>query len=474
MQNQQEFKLTDFPEYFVEKMESILPEEEVKDFLDSYNKRPSKGIRANRLKTTREKLKKDLPEEFEAQDIPWVEEGIYINPDSRPGKIPEYYTGLFYPQEPSAMTSAAALDVEEGDLILDLCAAPGGKSTQLASKLGESGALVLNEIMKGRVPVLASNVERMGIKNAVILNERPERLVNNFYEAFDKILVDAPCSGEGMFRKDPDVMQEWHVGRPELCSIKQNKILETVDQLLKPGGELVYSTCTFSPEENEKVIDELLKTGRYEILPIELDGIETHGLKDQMSEEGLEENLLRIWPHKTEGEGHFVAKLKKLGTPRKNRRRNNNRNKLIRRAPKKLITDYNDFKAEYMPDIKDKHLFIFKDKRLLIMPELLEPNDLEGLKVNRGGLIIGELKKNRFEPSHSLAMALKKDEFNNTYDLDEDELWSYLKGEIITPKEKVRDGWVLMCYNDHPVGFGKHSSNTIKNKYPKGLRIYKK
>lgn len=465
--------MIDLPKEFIENITEILPEEEIEAFLESYNKEPKKGIRANTLKISKEELKTKLPEEFQAEDILWCSDGLYIDSESRPGKRPEYYSGLYYPQEPSAMSSAEALDLNEGDLVLDLCAAPGGKSTQLAAKLGENGALVLNEIVRGRVPALASNVERMGIKNAIILNENPSKLVKKFSEAFDKILIDAPCSGEGMFRKDNKVVEEWSPERPEQSSRKQKKILDTVDQLLKPGGEIVYSTCTFSPKENEEVISYLISSGNYDLLPLELNGIETTGI-DKVLPEGSPSvtDTVRIWPHKNEGEGHFVAKLRKKGEPLNRRKRNYGENSLIRKTVRKKLKPFLQFKDEYMPDFNEDNLFIFKN-HLIQLPSLIKPEDLESLKVVSAGLDVGEFKTNRFEPSHSLAMSLKKEEFNNTYEMTEDELWHYLKGEEIKPTDDPKKGWVLMCYDGYPVGFGKFSG-TIKNKYPKGLRIYKK
>lgn len=468
--------MKELPKKFLENMKDILKdEEEYTSFLESYEKQPKKGIRTNTLKISKDELLKRIPDEFQASDIPWSPTGLYIDNDTRPGKKPEYYTGLYYPQEPSAMSSAEALNVEEGDLILDLCAAPGGKSTQLAAKLGENGTLVLNEIMKGRVNTLASNVERMGVGNAIILNESPDRLVKNFYQAFDKILVDAPCSGEGMFRKDEDVIDEWSEDRPVLSSRKQKKILETVDELLRPGGELVYSTCTFSPLENEQVIEEFVKKGDYELLPTGLEGIETTGIKE-VTESKLEDIELttRIWPNHNEGEGHFVARLKKKEPEGFYKRyRNRDGQPLLKRAKKKDMQDYLDFQAEYLRNFDDEKLYIFRDK-LYRLPEGINPTDLIGLKVHTPGLLLGELKKNRFEPSHTLAMNLKKENFTNTYELTEEQLWSYLKGEELRSIPDLKSGWILLLYEGYPVGFGKYSNNTIKNKYPKGLRIYKK
>ncbi len=457
----------ELPKAFLERMKEFLPENEYEPFVRSYDNEPKKGIRINRLKTHRDKLK--LPEAFKAEEIPWCEDGLYIKSESRPGKQPAYYTGLYYPQEPSAMIPGEVIEINEGDLVLDLCAAPGGKSTQIAAKLNGTGALVSNEIVKSRVGILASNIERLGVKNAIILNENPKNLTKNFKQSFDKILVDAPCSGEGMFRKDNAVISEWDESRPDRCALRQTKILETVDQLLKPGGELVYSTCTFAPEENELVIADFLDHYDYELLPVELEGVPKIDLNLNVDKE-ITDKTLRVFPHRSEGEGHFVARLRKKGKP-EYLKKNKGKNKNLKKASKNELKDFKVFAQKYLPDFSLDNIYIYKNK-LIKIPEALTPEDLTGLSVVSAGLELGELKKNRFEPSQALAMSLKKNDFENRYELGEDELWCYLKGIEVKPKEALKPGWVLMCYEGNPVGFGKYS-NTIKNKYPKGLRIKK-
>lgn len=465
--------MTKLPEAFLDRMREMLDKENFEAYLKSFEEPMKKGIRANTLKINREALKERLPKAFEAEEIPWSKNGLYIDSDSRPGKEPEYYTGLYYPQEPSAMSSAEALEIEPGDMVLDLCAAPGGKSTQLGAKLAGTGTLILNEVVSGRVGALISNVERMGIENAVILNENPKRLEERFRERFDKILVDAPCSGEGMFRKDEDVISEWDLDRVAACSRTQRKILDSAEKLLKPGGELVYSTCTFAPEEDERIVEKLVESGDFELLELTLDGVETRG-EPRFTEDGLEEivKTVRIWPQHNKGEGHFVARLKKTGSSESPLKRNF-KNKNLKPAKKNELKDFRKFLKEYLPEKEYRErLYVFKDK-LYQLPEGISGEDLTGLKVRSPGLLLGELKKNRFEPSHTLSMTLSRDDFSNVYDLEKEELWSYLKGEEITPKREVGSGWVLMCYESYPVGFGKMSGK-IKNKYPKGLRIRKK
>ncbi len=458
----------ELPQEFVTYYKELLGEE-AGPFFKSLEQSPKKGIRANRLKVTPEDLQRLLPEEFKAEPVPYVPDGFFIDVESRPGKSPHYYTGLYYPQEPSAMTPAQVLPVEDGELVLDLCAAPGGKSTQIAAK-NPKAVLISNEIHQGRAEVLASNLERMGVRNAVILNERPERLLKNFEGAFDKILIDAPCSGEGMFRKDEDVITEWSPGRVKQSAKTQAELLEICDRLLKPGGQIVYSTCTFEPVEDEEQIEAFVKTNNYEIVPT---GLGLSKARPEFTESGNTEiaKASRVWPHLDDGEGHFIARLKKEGEPPKLRRRYKP-NPHLKGISKRLYPDFADFRDEYLAGFDEKSLYTYENK-LYLLPEGIRPEMLTGLHVVRPGLLLGEFKTRRFEPSHALAMSLKKEDFSNVYELEEDELWRYLKGEEIEAREELKKGWVLMCYQGHPVGFGKYSGK-IKNHYPKGLRIRKK
>ncbi len=447
-------------------------------FLESYNQTPKKGVRTNRLKANPAEVLAALPEDFHAQPVPWCENGFYIDAQARPGKQPAYYTGLYYPQEPSAMTPAEALDAQPGETVLDLCAAPGGKTTQIASAMGGEGLLVANEIVKSRAAVLGSNLERMGVKNALLLNVFPEHLNHGFYERFDRILVDAPCSGEGMFRKDPAVRTEWSPERVTACAARQEKILETIDKLLKPGGTLVYSTCTFAPEENEQVVEQLVQTGRYEVVPISMQGIPTTGLAEN-TRTGMQDvtGTMRIWPQYSSGEGHYTAKLIKTASAEDAAPKRAKRDNAFRKASKKDLKDYKTFEAAYLsPDFTNTlGELVLREDNLYALPKGLYYNMLDGLKVYRPGLHLGVLKKNRFEPSHALAMALKPEEFSNVFELEnEDAVWQYLKGESSTVQHAPDAGWTLLTWQNHPIGFGKTTGKTIKNRYPKGLRIYKK
>ncbi|MEG0379492.1 MAG: RsmF rRNA methyltransferase first C-terminal domain-containing protein, partial [Eubacterium sp.] len=379
------------------------------------------------------------------EDVDWCPTGYYIDNEVRPGKNPAYYAGIYYVQEPTAMTSAEALEPQPGDWVLDLCAAPGGKSTQLACKLQGKGLLVANELINNRADILTSNVERMGVTNALLLNEFPERLTARFYERFDRILVDAPCSGEGMFRKDSSTTDDWSQERVLRCAERQMKILETVDKLLKPGGVVVYSTCTFSPEENEQIVENFLGNNRYELEEINLKGLDDRG-RPEWAQKGTAEltKTLHVMPFHVRGEGHFIAKLRKItACPEGEEGVKLRGQSKLKAADKRDLVDYEVFaKACLNRSFQNLHLF---NDRLYSLPEGLSPADLDGLKVLRPGIHLGTFKKNRFEPSHTLAMVLKPEDYKTVYRVKGDEeAYTYLKGEPITGTSLK--GWVLVCY----------------------------
>jgi len=463
------------PQDFKDKME-ILMEEESVDLFASYEQPESKGIRTNTLKLTPEKLSEKLP--FETQGVTWCSEGFYIDSEIRPGKNPYYYCGLYYVQEPTAMAAVEALSPEPGDWVLDLCAAPGGKSTQIAARLQGQGLLVANELVNSRAGVLSTNIERMGIANAVVTNEFPERLVDSFYQRFDKILVDAPCSGEGMFRKDPGALADWSLERVNRCVGKQEKILETAHRLLKPGGVLVYSTCTFAPEENEQMIESFISKYSYELESVELNGLEDHGRAEWTKENTKDiEKALRIMPMKVKGEGHFIAKLVKNGAClEENKAKQGYAKSRLKKATHLELKDYENFAKDFLDatfyENIENRLYL-SGEHLYALPEGLALETIANLKVLRPGLHLGEFKKNRFEPSYALALALKLSQAKNVCDLnDEDQAYHYLKGEALN--QAADKGWILIGYQGDSLGFGKASEGIIKNHYPKGLRIRKK
>jgi len=463
------------PQDFKDKMRRLMKDES-DGLFDSYEQPESKGIRTNTLKLSPEALSEKLP--FETQGVTWCEEGFYIDSEVRPGKNPYYYCGLYYVQEPTAMAAVEALAPKPGDWVLDLCAAPGGKSTQIASKLQGQGLLVANELVNSRAGVLSTNIERMGIANAIITNEFPERLVDSFYERFDRILVDAPCSGEGMFRKDPGALSDWSLERVNRCVGKQEKILESAHRLLKPGGVLVYSTCTFSPEENEQIIEAFINKYSYALESIELQGLEDHG-RVEWTQKGTQdiEKALRIMPMKVKGEGHFIVKLIKSGScTDENTAKQGYAKSRLKKATRTELADYESFAKLFLAkdfyESLENRLYLLGD-HLYALPEGILLETIANLKLLRPGLHLGEFKKNRFEPSYALAMTLRLSQAKNVCDLTvEEQAYNYLKGQALNVG--IQKGWVLIGYHGNSLGFGKASEGIIKNHYPKGLRIRKK
>lgn len=464
----------ELPVAFKEKMKALMGDA-YEELLRSYDQPEYKGIRTNTLKLSPAQLAQRVP--FETRGVNWCEDGFYIDHTVRPGKNPDYYAGLYYVQEPTAMAAVEALDPKPGDWVLDLCAAPGGKSTQIGAKLQGEGLLVSNELVNSRAGILSTNIERMGIANAIVTNEFPERLADSFYEGFDRILVDAPCSGEGMFRKDPGALADWSLERVTRCSAKQEKILDSAHRLLKPGGVLVYATCTFSPEENEAIIEAFIKKYDYQLDGINLPGLLDHGRADWTLNQTPElEKTIRIMPMNVKGEGHFIARLIKRGSAETTPPTPGYAKSRLKKATKAELQDYQAFAEAFLvPDFYKplgQRLYLLGE-HLYALPDEVALAEIANLKLLRAGLHLGTFKKNRFEPGYALAMALKGAQFNNVVDLEDEELaYQYLKGEALNlsaPK-----GWVLICYRGYPLGFGKASEGQIKNHYPKGLRIRKK
>ena len=374
--------------------------------------------------------------------------------------------GLYYIQEPSAMSAAALLAPKPGMRVLDLCAAPGGKSTQLATYLGDSGLLVSNEINTQRSRILSQNIERMGIKNAIVTNEDSFVLASHFPGFFNAIQVDAPCSGEGMFRKLPEAIEQWSPENVAICAARQKEILDNAAVMLKPGGTIVYSTCTFSKEENEDVIEYFL---------------------ERHPDFTLEE-MERFWPHKVDGEGHFVAKLVRRGSvdtdlkaDRKTKKNKNSKNRKNETKPAltkenmKLLSEFLDeaISEDMAAWIKNSRLVMFGEQ-LYRLPDM--EVDIKGLKVQRAGLHIGEFKKQRFEPSHSLALALKLNDAKNVVKLtcDNPQTIGFFNGQSVMLSDEqaaeCKKGWALVCVDGYPAGWGKVNGTQVKNHYPKGLR----
>ncbi len=438
-------------------MESIF-NDEYNNYIDSYKNDFHRGLRANTLKIDISELKKIFNKDFES--IPWCENGVYFNKDFRPAKTPYYNAGLFYIQEPSAMIPVEVLDITTGDFVLDMCGAPGGKSTQIASKLNGSGLLVSNDYSVSRAKIMAKNLELMGIDNYIVLAEKQSNLKNRFLNFFDKILIDAPCSGEGMFRKDTNLIKEWSEDSVKDYSEIQIDLLNNAKDMLKNNGIIVYSTCTLNLEENEKTIEKFLKANKeFSLLEIEHEKLHiSTGFGNLTSTELYK--TARVLPHKNKGEGHFIAKLiKNSSNPTYYTNKSSKVDKI------KNIEYFYDFAKNYLLfdiSLKDYELKLHGTSLFKVHKNLY---DMSKIRVVRSGFYLGELKKNRFEPSQSLALYLKPNQFTNTIKLKYDDIRveKYLKGETIECRDEK--GWVLICLDEYPLGFGKASNNKIKNKY---------
>lgn len=455
------------PNAFEEKMKALL-KEEYADYLSCFDEGRHYGLRVNTNKITVEEFLRIAP--WELEPIPWIHNGFYYNgEDVQPSKHPYYFAGLYYLQEPSAMTPADRLPVRPGDRVLDVCAAPGGKATELGARLLGEGVLIANDLSNSRAKGLLKNLELFGIGNMLVLSEEPGKLAEYFPEYFDKILIDAPCSGEGMFRKDKKMVRAWEEHGPLYFSKIQRSILTQAAAMLKKGGMLLYSTCTFDPSENEQTVEYLLS--RYpeftlcDIKPY--DGF-AEGMP-AVSEGGNPDlsRTVRIFPHRMKGEGHYLALLKKGGGqevlpagPSKSARENT--------LPKELLAFWQDVGWELRPNRLDIH-----GERVYYMPEGLP--DMKGIRFLRSGLLLGELKKNRFEPSQALAMCLKKEDYAKCLDfpVSDGRVIKYLKGDTLAVEDRVSEkdkGWYLICVDGYPLGFGKLSNQTLKNKYLPGWR----
>lgn len=432
-------------------------------FLQSYDKERAQALRVNTGKIAVEEFERLSP--FSLRTVPWVPEGFYYGGEDRPGKHAYHEAGLYYMQEPSAMAVAVLAEACPGERVLDLCAAPGGKTTQLAAAMRGQGLLVSNEIHPARAKILAQNVERMGIPHAVVTNEKPADLTDRFYEFFDRIVVDAPCSGEGMFRKEEQALIQWSPENVKMCAERQQEILEAAAPMLRPGGVLVYSTCTFAPEENEGTISIFLKEHpEFSVKQAAAYEGFAKGRPEWAGENASTETAetFRLWPHCLEGEGHYAAVLQKAGMTEEGREPYA---KLppVDKAAWKL---YEEFAKENLKEKPEGIPIMFGDQ-LYLLPEAV---NLKGLKVLRPGLHLGTVKKNRFEPSHALALALRKEEVCRTCNLEAagPEAAAYLRGEALnTEGEK---GWTLVLADGYSLGWGKQTGGTLKNHYPKGLR----
>lgn len=437
------------PEEFIDEIKALLTQKDFEAFLKSYESPAYRGIRVNTLKADKEKVFAAVGGNLE--QTPFCKDGYYLPQEIKSiGNLPMHHAGGFYVQEPSAMSAVTLLNVQEGDKVLDLCAAPGGKSTQIAAALNKTGLLWSNEIIKGRAQILLSNIERMGVRNAVVSSCHPETLCTALEGYFDKVLADAPCSGEGMFRKDPDAAKQWSQKNVKLCAVRQNAVLDSACKALKPGGTLVYSTCTYSKDENENVINAFLDRHKdFELV----DAAVSFGRRTM-------EKAVRIFPMDA-GEGHFAAKLIKLkGSGYSAPDIPQGGIKGSAASGQELFKEL--FSCDIYGDI------VSLNDNVLILPQKLPL--LKGLGVLRAGVLLAELKKNRAEPCHNVFMCAAKEELNSYVELRDEEIFKFLSGEEIAAPESLK-GYTGVTVNGLTTGFGKASGGRLKNKYPKGLRL---
>lgn len=442
---------------FFERVSGLLSKEEFEIFKNEYNKPAYRGVRVNTLKCSVDKFLK-LVKDVASDDItPFCKEGFYIGEESSlSGNHPLHHAGAVYFQEPSAMSAASALNPQEGDIVLDLCAAPGGKSTQLASALNGKGLLWSNEIVKNRANILLGNIERCGVSNAVVSSSDPETLCSALEGVFDKVLVDAPCSGEGMFRRDKAVYDEWTAEHSDACSVRQLKILDSAKKALRAGGVLVYSTCTFSKQENEDVIEKFLSQNPdFELINSE----ETFGRT------AFDGKSCRIYPMDG-GEGHFAAKLLKKDDGYCDTRASH---ETLPTESKKIPSVVIEFLEDTFINTEPYKRLLLHGDNVFALPDYCP--DVRGTGVIRAGVFVGTVKKNYFEPHHALFMAADKDNIKRVVDLsiDDPRVKKFLHGEEIAVEANIK-GYAAVCVEGIVTGFGKVSNGMLKNKYPKGLR----
>lgn len=428
---------------FLQMMREILCDD-FDAFFDALGKAPLRGLRCRN-----EALLKTIRPNNET--IAWCSSACYIDPDDKAGASPLHEAGAYYIQEPSAMLPAAVLRPTAGECVLDLCAAPGGKSTQMAIMMENKGTLVANEIHPERAKILSRNIERMGIKNCIVTNNAAAKLAEKWPNVFDKILVDAPCSGEGMFRKSPDAIREWNKESPLLCKERQLDILNSAKAMLKPGGLLLYSTCTFNRHENDEVIRDFLNENPNFIL-------------EEFSLFGKKQPMLHIYPHKVKGEGHFIALLRKTEDESKVPKKLNTRkaNKQTRSELEAHLPAANQMLQEHLetPILANS---VWRQS-FVCLPE--HPLDLDGLHVLRLGLHLASMNGKHIVLDHALShyARLKK-----VIHLNLEDAQNYLTGASL-PCDESLSGFVSLCFEGYALGFGKASYGMIKNHYPKGLR----
>ena len=426
------------PEAFLQRMEAQLGSE-YPAFLESLERPRAVALRFNPLKGERPVLP------FVGAPVPWEPEGFYYDPETRPGLHVYHEAGVYYLQEASAMAPVALLDPKPGERVCDLCAAPGGKTTQIAGRMLGQGFLVCNEINPKRAKILSRNIERMGVANALVTNEHPQTLASRFPGFFDRVLVDAPCSGEGMFRKEEAAVTDWSQETVQMCARRQREILDTAARLVRPGGRLVYSTCTFAPEEDEETVAAFLEAHpEFTPEPVEAPWFVPG-----------ENASYRMWPHKLLGEGHFAAVLRKT----------QGESGEVPACPgEKCPKAWESFAKELDITLPEGKAVSFGQSLYWAPMELPE---LNRLKVLRPGLELGAERKGRFEPAHALALWLKTCAVTESFPPESPEMKAYLHGDVVSSGKK---GWCLVQAGGYAIGWGKGDGSVLKNHYPKGLR----
>ena len=426
------------PEAFLQRMEAQLGSE-YPAFLESLERPRAVALRFNPMKGERPVLP------FVGAPVPWEPEGFYYDPETRPGLHVYHEAGVYYLQEASAMAPVALLDPKPGERVCDLCAAPGGKTTQIAGRMLGQGFLVCNEINPKRAKILSRNIERMGVANALVTNEHPETLASRFPGFFDRVLVDAPCSGEGMFRKEEAAVTDWSQETVQMCARRQREILDSAARLVRPGGRLVYSTCTFAPEEDEETVAAFLEAHpEFTPEPVEAPWFVPG-----------ENASYRMWPHKLLGEGHFAAVLRKT----------QGESGEVPACPgEKCPKAWESFAKELDITLPEGKAVSFGQSLYWAPMELPE---LNRLKVLRPGLELGTERKGRFEPAHALALWLKTCAITESFPPESPEMKAYLHGDVVPSGKK---GWCLVQAGGYAIGWGKGDGSVLKNHYPKGLR----
>ena len=426
------------PEAFLQRMEAQLGSE-YPAFLESLERPRAVALRFNPMKGERPVLP------FVGAPVPWEPEGFYYDPETRPGLHVYHEAGVYYLQEASAMAPVALLDPKPGERVCDLCAAPGGKTTQIAGRMLGRGFLVCNEINPKRAKILSRNIERMGVANALVTNEHPETLASRFPGFFDRVLVDAPCSGEGMFRKEEAAVTDWSQETVQMCARRQREILNSAARLVGPGGRLVYSTCTFAPEEDEETVAAFLEAHpEFTPEPVEAPWFVPG-----------ENASYRMWPHKLLGEGHFAAVLRKT----------QGESGEVPACPgEKCPKAWESFAKELDITLPEGKAVPFGQSLYWAPMELPE---LNRLKVLRPGLELGTERKGRFEPAHALALWLKTCAVAESFPPESPEMKAYLHGDVVPSGKK---GWCLIQAGGYAIGWGKGDGSVLKNHYPKGLR----